>query len=162
MYPSGTNPPLQAIKPPGENQSDSSLIPTYEAKPSKFVRSQRSIAMRIKENYDDHTVTKEQEKMELLQRLNEAILELDGLSQEKGELNEKLIKLFQFTRDMERHTLRSDDLLTVVDESLKEELRSEKQQGIRMQEQMKGFEEERYRIREQACTVDNRRAEYEH
>jgi len=27
---------------------------------------------------------------------------------------------------MERHTLRSDDLLTVVDESLKEELRSEK------------------------------------
>jgi hypothetical protein len=36
--------------------------------------------MRIKEDYDDHAVTKEQEKLELIQRLNEAILELDRLN----------------------------------------------------------------------------------
>jgi hypothetical protein len=61
---------------------------------------------------------------------------------------------------MERHTLRSDDLLTVVDESLKEELRAEKQLGVKMQEQMRGFEEERHRIRDQAYQVDKRREEF--
>jgi hypothetical protein len=69
----------------------------------------------------------EQEKVDLIRRLNEAIRELDRLNQEKGELNDKLISLFKFTRDVERQTLRSDDLMTVVDESLKEELKSEKQ-----------------------------------
>jgi len=68
----------------------------------------------------------EQEKVDLIRRLNEAIRELDRLNQEKGELNDKLISLFKFTRDVERQTLRSDDLMTVVDESLKEELKSEK------------------------------------
>ena len=69
----------------------------------------------------------EQEKVDLIRRLNESIRELDRLNQEKGELNDKLISLFKFTRDVERQTLRSDDLMTVVDESLKEELKSEKQ-----------------------------------
>jgi hypothetical protein len=69
----------------------------------------------------------EQEKVDLIRRLNEAIRELDRLNQEKGEINDKLISLFKFTRDVERQTLRSDDLMTVVDESLKEELKSEKQ-----------------------------------
>jgi hypothetical protein len=63
---------------------------------------------------------------------------------------------------MERHTLRSDDLLTVVDESLKEELRSEKQQGILMQERMKSFEEEKYRIREKVIEVESRKEEFGH
>ena len=69
----------------------------------------------------------EQEKVDLIKRLNEAIRELDRMNQEKGELNEKLIILFKFSRDVERQTLRSDDLMTVVDESLKEELKCEKQ-----------------------------------
>jgi hypothetical protein len=69
----------------------------------------------------------EQEKVDLIKRLNEAIRELDRMNQEKGELNEKLITLFKFSRDVERQTLRSDDLMTVVDESLKEELKCEKQ-----------------------------------
>ena len=98
----------------------------FEQKASKFVRSQRSIAMRIKENYETHVTGMEQEKVELIRRLNEAIKELDRLNQEKGELNDKLISLFKFSRDVERQTLRSDDLMTVVDESLKEELKIEK------------------------------------
>ena len=40
-----------------ENRAD--ITPTYEAKPSKFVRSTRSIALRIKEDYDNHAVTME-------------------------------------------------------------------------------------------------------
>jgi|LauGreDrversion4_2_1035121.scaffolds.fasta_scaffold219309_1 hypothetical protein len=83
--------------------------------------------MRIKEDYENQATVMEQEKVDLIRRLNEAIRELDRLNQEKGELNDKLISLFKFTRDVERQTLRSDDLMTVVDESLKEELKSEKQ-----------------------------------
>lgn len=44
----------------------------------------------------------EQEKVELIKRLNDAIRELDRMNQEKGELNEKLITLFKFSRDVER------------------------------------------------------------
>lgn len=113
---------LQPIK-GMENQPE---LP-FEQKASKFVRSQRSIAMRIKEDYESQATVMEQEKIDLIRRLNDAIRELDQLNQEKGELNDKLISLFKFTRDVERQTLRSDDLMTVVDESLKEELKCEKQ-----------------------------------
>jgi hypothetical protein len=41
------------------NDNDSGITPTYEAKPSKFVRSTRSIALRIKEDYDNHAVDME-------------------------------------------------------------------------------------------------------
>ena len=89
------------------------------------------------------------EKMDLISRLNEALLELDRLNQEKGELNDKLISLFKFCRDVERHTLRADgDLMYVVDDSLKEELRSEKQMGVCLKEQLKNLELERVRLRE--------------
>jgi|LauGreDrversion4_2_1035121.scaffolds.fasta_scaffold638049_2 hypothetical protein len=37
-----------------ENGVAEGIIPTYEAKPSKFVRSTRSIALRIKEDYENH------------------------------------------------------------------------------------------------------------
>lgn len=87
------------------------------------MRSDRSIALRIKEKYENQVSVLEQEKMELIKRLNDTLVELDRLNQEKCELNDKLISVFKFNRDMERHTLRSDDLETVVDESLKEELR---------------------------------------
>jgi hypothetical protein len=56
--------------------------------------------------------------------------------------------VFKFNRDVERQTLRSDDLGTVVDESLKEELRHEKQQGVCFREQLKMIEVEKLRIRE--------------
>ncbi len=98
----------------------------YDQKASSFVRSQRSIALRIKEDYDASLSTYEGQKLQLIQRLNEAIRALDALNQEKGELNERLITLFKFNRDVERQTLRSEDLMLVVDESLKEELKSEK------------------------------------
>ena len=78
--------------------------------------------------------------------MNEAIKELDRLNQEKGELNDKLITLFKFSRDVERHTLRSEDLMSVVDESLKEELKVEKQMGISLREQIKGLEGQRFRV----------------
>jgi flagellin-specific chaperone FliS len=58
--------------------------------------------MRIKEDYEGQLTDMDQEKVELIRRLNDAIRELDSLNQEKGELNEKLITLFKFTRDVER------------------------------------------------------------
>jgi flagellin-specific chaperone FliS len=58
--------------------------------------------MRIKEDYEGQLTDMDQEKVELIRRLNDAIRELDSLNQEKGELNDKLITLFKFTRDVER------------------------------------------------------------
>ena len=110
--------------------------------------------MRIKEDYEGQLTDMDQEKVELIRRLNDAIRELDSLNQEKGELNDKLITLFKFTRDVERQTLRSDDLMTVVDESLKEELKSEKQQGICLREQIKMLENERFRVRDKVIDTD--------
>ena len=110
--------------------------------------------MRIKEDYESQATVMEQEKIDLIRRLNEAIRELDNLNQEKGELNDKLISLFKFTRDVERQTLRSDDLMTVVDESLKEELKCEKQQGICLREHIKMLESERFRVRDKVIDTD--------
>ena len=110
--------------------------------------------MRIKEDYEGQLTDMDQEKVELIRRLNDAIRELDSLNQEKGELNDKLITLFKFTRDVERQTLRSDDLMTVVDESLKEELKSEMQQGICLREQIKMLENERFRVRDKVIDTD--------
>ena len=110
--------------------------------------------MRIKEDYETQTTSMEQEKMELIRRLNDAIKDLDRLNQEKADLNDKLISLFKFSRDVERHTLRSDDLMTVVDESLKEELKSEKQQGICLREQLKMLETERFRVHDKVIDTD--------
>lgn len=103
----------------------------------------------------------ESEKLGLIKRLNEALVDLDRLNQEKGELNNKLISIFKFNRDVERHTLRSDDLVTVVDESLKEELRQEKQSGVCMREQLKYSEVERYRIRDAVEAAEASKGEVE-
>jgi len=110
--------------------------------------------MRIKEDYEGQLTDMDQEKVELIRRLTDAIRELDSLNQEKGELNDKLITLFKFIRDVERQTLRSEDLMTVVDESLKEELKSEKQQGICLREQIKMLESERFRVRDKVIDTD--------
>jgi chromosome segregation ATPase len=110
--------------------------------------------MRIKEDYEGQLTDMDQEKVELIRRLTDAIRELDSLNQEKGELNDKLITLFKFTRDVERQTLRSEDLMTVVDESLKEELKSEKQQGICLREQIKMLESERFHVRDKVLDTD--------
>jgi hypothetical protein len=44
--------------------------------------------------------------------------------------------------------------MTVVDESLKEELKSEKQQGICLREQIKMLENERFRVRDKVIDTD--------
>jgi hypothetical protein len=44
--------------------------------------------------------------------------------------------------------------MTVVDESLKEELKCEKQQGIHLREQIKMLECERFRVRDKVIDTD--------
>lgn len=117
--------------------------------------------MRIKEDYETQVNKLEQEKLGLIKKLNEALLELDGLQQQRGELNDRLISVFKFNRDVERQTLRSDDLSTVVDESLREELRQEKHRGVQMKEQLRAGEEERLRCREAAGQAERALAEWQ-
>lgn len=89
------------------------------------------------------------------------MIQLDKLSYDKGELNDKLIALFQFCRDCEKQTLRSDDLMSVVDVSLKDEMRSEKQQGVCLREQLKFIEGEHFMINSRLSLTNDSKGELE-
>lgn len=56
-------------------------------KDAAFLRSKRSLALRIKDNFENQVHTLEQDKLTLIQRLNESLLELDRLNQEKTTLS---------------------------------------------------------------------------
>jgi hypothetical protein len=55
-------------------------IMTGEPKDSKFFRSKRSVAMRIKDNYETQVQKLETEKLQLIQKLNDALVQLDKLN----------------------------------------------------------------------------------
>lgn len=94
--------PLSGLKSPlNPNQE---LINVMQAKDAKFFRSQRSVAMRIKDSYEVQVQKLETDKLQLIQKLNDALVQLDRLNQEKSQISEKLIEMLKFVRDMQRET----------------------------------------------------------
>lgn len=65
-------------------QNNDSYINSDNQKTQKFYRSQRSVAMRIKDNYDIQVNNLEEDKLTLIQRLNDSLVQLDKLNQEKA------------------------------------------------------------------------------
>ena len=94
--------PLSGLKSPlNPNQQ---LINVMQPKDAKFFRSQRSVAMRIKDSYEEQVQKLETDKLQLIQKLNDALVQLDRLNQEKAQTSEKLIEMLKFVRDMQRET----------------------------------------------------------
>lgn len=83
--------------------------------------------MRIKDNYEDQVNVLETDKLSLIQRLNDSLVQLDRLNQERGGLSNKLIEMLKFVRDMQRETQKGEDLSGVVNDDLRSELRAEKE-----------------------------------
>ena len=70
--------------------------------------------MRIKDNYENQLNSLESEKLQLIQRLNDSLMHLDRLNQEKSSLSEKLIDQIKFVRDLQKETAKGDNLEGVV------------------------------------------------
>ncbi len=70
----------------------------------------------------------ESDKLSLIKKLNDNLVQLDKLNQEKAQLSNNLIELIKFVRDMSRETQKCDvDLYGVVNDTLKDDLKNEKE-----------------------------------
>jgi hypothetical protein len=65
-----------------------------------FVRSKRNLAMRAKDNIDSGLSEIEDERSKLHEKLNQALIRLDGLNHSKKEMSEKLVEQIKFVRDL--------------------------------------------------------------
>ncbi|CDW80517.1 UNKNOWN [Stylonychia lemnae] len=122
------------------------VVNTGQDNTQKFFRSQRSVAMRIKDTYENQVQILETDKLQLIQKLNDSLLQLDKLNQEKATLSNELIEILKFVRDMQRETQKGEDLGGVVSDELRSELRSEKELSHQLKEDLKAAELERLRI----------------
>lgn len=102
--------------------------------------------MRIKNNYDNELNNMETDKLSLIQKLNDSLVQLDKLNQEKAQMSNKLIEIMKFVRDLQRETSKGDDLNAVVNDDLKCELRQIKEESHQLREELKLAEMERLRI----------------
>ena len=79
-----------------------------------FVRSKRNLAMRVKDNLENQMDEVEQEKIELVQRLNDALIRLDKVNSSKRELSNELVEKIKFVRDLQKATHLGDDIDSCV------------------------------------------------
>ena len=56
--------------------------------------------MRIKDNYENELEALENDKLRLIQKLNDSLVQLDQINQDKSELSNKLIEQLKFVRDL--------------------------------------------------------------
>ena len=102
--------------------------------------------MRIKDTYENQLSVLETDKLSLIQRLNDALVALDRLNQEKGVLSAKLMELLKFVREVTRETQKGDDLNGVVSDELKSEYKNGKELTFALKEGLKRAEIERLRV----------------
>lgn len=82
--------------------SDLDLLPEKEA-PSNtysYARSKRAVEFRLKDGFDQGVADIENDKFKLVKRLNEHLIELDGMNEEKRSLSQKLIDQIKFVREL--------------------------------------------------------------
>lgn len=95
--------------------------------------------------------TLETDKLGLIQKLNDALVQLDKLNQEKLSLSNKLIELLKFIREISRETQKADGVEAlggVVSQQVRDELRQEKERTHHIKEELKRAELERMRLLE--------------
>ena len=114
-----------------------------------FVRSKRNVALRIKDELNNQVSEVEQQKFELMQKLNHALVKLDKLNNKNREQSNILVEKIKFVRDLQKATSGGDDIEAIISTQMKEEFRKEQQINHRLQEEIKRAEMDRYRIVEQ-------------
>ena len=62
-----------------------------------------------------------------MQKLNEALMQLDDANYNKRLLSDKLVEQMKFVRDLERGVLHGDDIESIVSEKIRNEYKREKE-----------------------------------
>ena len=91
------------------------------------------------------------QKLDLIQRLNKKLMELDRVNEDKRSLNDQLLKQIKFVREMQTQ-LGTDDntnVADIIDKNSEELLREEKRRGVQLREQVKELDLERKEILDQ-------------
>lgn len=114
-----------------------------------FVRSNRNVALRIKDELNNQFTEAEQSKVDLMQKLNHALVKLDKLNSANREQSNLLVEKIRFVRDLQKATGDGDDVGAIISKQMKEEFRKEQQINHRLQEEIKRAEMDRQRILEQ-------------
>ena len=111
------------------NSLESESITKDEKIAEGFVRSKRNLAMRAKDNIDNGLSEIEGDRDKLHEKLNQALIRLDTLSNSKKEMQEKLVEQIKFVRDLQKATGGAgiDDLNTILSSRAREEYKREKQ-----------------------------------
>lgn len=92
------------------------------------MRSQRQVQSMIKDQFDLDAQRIETDKLLLVKRLNEHLLQLDKLNEEKRTLSQKLIDQIRFVRDLQSQLGTADNghVTEVIDKDLENQFRREK------------------------------------
>ena len=88
----------------------------------------------------------EAEKDKYMQKLNEALIQLDQVNSSKRMLSDKLVETMKFVRDLERGVLHGDDIESIVSEKIRSEYKREKELNEQTREQIKRCEIERQKL----------------
>ena len=111
-----------------------------------FVRSKRNQQLRVKGEVFDQIQTIREEKIELIQKLNNALIKLDKMNSSKKDIGNKLLEQVKFVRDLQRAAANGDDISGIVSIQMKSDFQREKDLNRRLQEELKKCEQERLRI----------------
>ena len=84
--------------------------------------------------------------MDLIQKLNRALVKLDKMNSHKKEIGNKLLEQVKFVRDLQRAAANGDDIGGIVSIQMKSDFKREKELNARLQEELRRCEQERLRI----------------
>jgi hypothetical protein len=114
-------------------KSDLDLVPDKEKNTTySYIRSQRAVELRVKDGFDQGVSEIQNEKFKLIKKLNETLLLLDEMNEEKRTLSTQLINQIKFVRQLQSNLGTSDNghITEVIDKDLEAQFKREKHLGV--------------------------------
>ena len=101
--------------------------------------------MPANDSTEDRIFDLQEQKSALIQRLNEGLMELDGINEEKRKLNDSLLEQIKFVRDLQAATggVSGADLNSMVSAEFKLQFNKEKALHKQLESQLLRAEQER-------------------
>lgn len=103
---------------------------------------------------DNHAAGLEDERVQLLKRLNMVLMEVDRLSEEKCEMQNDLQEERLKVEELERRLQHTGKVLNVVDRNMQTELKHEREENLKLKSLLQSREEECTVIRAKLKEVD--------
>jgi len=118
----------RSLKKPKDANQDKDEKVRFNERLMDYARSKRALQERIQQDQDLDALALQTDGMDLIQELNKRLVELDGINEEKRNLNNDLIAHIRFVRDLQANlgTTDNGNIADVVDKELEAEYRREK------------------------------------